>query len=246
MNKSESIQENETYKILWEFEIETDHPIPTSESNQVFDKKTRICLFVDFAVLAGHKEKIREIKKIVKYLDFARELKKLWNMKVRVISSEVGTQETVPKNLDKRLKGTEDQRKNREHLDYSTLKISLNTWKNPRAQRRLAVTQTSVKNYQLNSQIIIISKFDHTNKCYMHNPESVQENEMHKFLWDFEIQTDHLISARQPDLVIVNKKKRTGRIDDLVVPADHRVKMKESKERDKFLDLGRELKNYGT
>ena len=41
----------------------------------------------------------------------------------------------------------------------------------------------------------------------MHNPESVLENEMHKVLWDFEIQTDHLISARQQDLVIVNKKK---------------------------------------
>ena len=38
-------------------------------------------------------------------------------------------------------------------------------------------------------------------------PRSVPENEMHKFLWDFEIQTDHLISARRPDLVIVNKKK---------------------------------------
>ena len=25
----------------------------------------------------------------------------------------------------------------------------------------------------------------------MHNPESVQENEMHQGLWDFEIQTDH-------------------------------------------------------
>ena len=41
----------------------------------------------------------------------------------------------------------------------------------------------------------------------MHNPEFVQENETHKFLWDFEIQTDHLISARRPDLVIVNIKK---------------------------------------
>ena len=36
-------------------------------------------------------------------------------------------------------------------------------------------------------------KFDHTNKWYMHNPESILENEMHKLLWDFEI---HLISAR--------------------------------------------------
>ena len=50
-------------------------------------------------------------------------------------------------------------------------------------------------------------KFDHTNKWYMHNSESVLENEMHKLLWDFEIQMDHLISARRPDVVIINKKK---------------------------------------
>ena len=34
-------------------------------------------------------------------------------------------------------------------------------------------------------------KFDHTNKWYMHNPASVLENDTHKFLWDFDIQTDH-------------------------------------------------------
>ena len=42
----------------------------------------------------------------------------------------------------------------------------------------------------------------------MHNLESVQENERHKILWDFKIQTDHLILARRPDLMIVNKKKK--------------------------------------
>ena len=50
-------------------------------------------------------------------------------------------------------------------------------------------------------------KLDHTNKCYMHNPESILENETHKLPWNFEIQMNHLISARRPDLVIVNKKK---------------------------------------
>ena len=48
----------------------------------------------------------------------------------------------------------------------------------------------------------------------MHNPESAQENNVRKILWDFEIQIDHLISARQPKLVIVNKRKRTCRIVD--------------------------------
>ena len=37
-------------------------------------------------------------------------------------------------------------------------------------------------------------KFDYTNKWYMHNPESILENETHKVLWDFEIQTDLQIS----------------------------------------------------
>ena len=42
----------------------------------------------------------------------------------------------------------------------------------------------------------------------MHNPASVLENDTHKLPWDFDIQTDHLISARRPDLIIINKKKR--------------------------------------
>ena len=41
----------------------------------------------------------------------------------------------------------------------------------------------------------------------MHNPESVLKNETHKPLWDFEIQTEHLISARQQDFVIAKKKR---------------------------------------
>ena len=50
-------------------------------------------------------------------------------------------------------------------------------------------------------------KVDRTNKWYMHNPESVPENETHKILLDFEIQMNHLTSTWRPDLVIVNKKE---------------------------------------
>ena len=51
-------------------------------------------------------------------------------------------------------------------------------------------------------------KFDHTNKWYMHNPAPVLENDTHKLLWDFNIQTDDLIPARRPDLIIINKRKK--------------------------------------
>ncbi len=42
----------------------------------------------------------------------------------------------------------------------------------------------------------------------MYNPTSVLENDTHKLLWDLDIHTDHLISARKPDLIIINKKKK--------------------------------------
>ena len=65
----------------------------------------------------------------------------------------------------------------------------------------------------------------------MHNPYSAHKNETHKILWDFEIQTDYLISVRQPDLVIFNKKKRSCSILYQGVSAKYSVKLKESKKR---------------
>ena len=88
-------------------------------------------------------------------------------------------------------------------------------------------------------------KFDHTNKWYMQNPAPVLENDTHKLLSDIDIHTDHLISARRPDLITKKKKekkKRICKIVDFAVPADHRIKLKESEKKDKYLDLARELK----
>ena len=77
----------------------------------------------------------------------------------------------------------------------------------------------------------------------MHNPAPVLENDSRKFLWDINIQTDPLIPARRPDLIIINnKKKRICKIVHFAVPADHRINLKESEKKDKYLDLARELK----
>ena len=82
-------------------------------------------------------------------------------------------------------------------------------------------------------------QFDHTIKWYMHKPAPVLENNSHKLLWDFNIQTDRLIPARRPDLIIINKRKRISKIFDF---ADHRINLKKSEKKDKYLDLARELK----
>ena len=54
-----------------------------------------------------------------------------------------------------------------------------------------------------------------------------------------------IISAKRLDLVIVNKKENLLN-GGLCRPADLRVKLKESEKRDKYLNLTRELKKWGT
>ena len=75
----------------------------------------------------------------------------------------------------------------------------------------------------------------------MCNPAHAQENETHELIWDFDIQTDPLISARRPDLIIINKQKKKKRICksvDVLVPVDHRIKLKE----DEYIGFAMELK----
>ena len=50
-------------------------------------------------------------------------------------------------------------------------------------------------------------KFHHTNKWHINNPKSVLDNEAHKILWDFEIQTDYRILFRRPDLESQQKER---------------------------------------
>ena len=63
---------------------------------------------------------------------------------------------------------------------------------------------------------------------------------MHKFILDSAIQTDHLISTRQSDLVIVNTK-RTYRIAGFTVSTDHWIKLKEIEKNNKYRDIARAL-----
>ena len=54
---------------------------------------------MDFTILADHRVKLKESEKRDKYPDFAREQKKLWNMKVTVLSIVIGALGTIPKRL---------------------------------------------------------------------------------------------------------------------------------------------------
>ena len=131
-----------------------------------------------------------------------------------------------PQKLRKEAGRVRNRRTNRNHPNNSIVLIGQNTEKSPGDLWRLAVTQIPVTDHQLTlveknshglTKIIIRYynwargstwncakklQFDSTNKWYMHYTTSVLENETYKLLWDFKIQTDHLISARRPDLII--------------------------------------------
>ena len=57
---------------------------------------------VDFTVPADHRIKLKESENKNKYLNLARELKTLWNMKVTIIPIVIGAFGTVTKGLLKR------------------------------------------------------------------------------------------------------------------------------------------------
>ena len=57
--------------------------------------------------------------------------------------------------------------------------------------------------------------FSRVDKWFEHVPETVLENHDYNLLWDYNIQTDHKISARRPDLVVINKQEQTCQVIDI-------------------------------
>ena len=104
-HQPEAVIENDSCKILWDFTVKADHFIIARRPDMVFiDKKHHEFQIIDFAIPYDTRVDSKEVEKIEKYLDLARELKKVWNMKVIVVPLVVGALGTPAKELEKRLK----------------------------------------------------------------------------------------------------------------------------------------------
>ena len=62
---------------------------------------------------------------------------------------------------------------------------------------------------------------------------------------DYTTQIDCQIPGRKPDLMLINKKKRTCHLIGFAVLVDNWVKIKENQKVGKYLDFARELKKPG-
>ena len=79
-------------------------------------------------------------------------------------------------------------------------------------------------------------------KAYRHDVCPVIENDKVKILWDMFIQTDRLIGARRPDIVVVDKTRKEATIIDISIPADRNIMDKEKEKIMKYQDLKTEIK----
>ena len=103
---------------------------------------------MDFAIRADHIVKLKESKKKDKYLHLAREQKKLWNMKVTVLLTVNAALGTVSKGLVQRLEELEIRGRVEPIQTTELLRSARMLRKFLGNLRRLAVTQTPVRNHQ--------------------------------------------------------------------------------------------------
>ena len=104
---------------------------------------------MDIAVPVDHRIKLKESEKKDKYLDLARELKKLWDMKVTIITIVVGAFWYSHLRITKRTVGLGNKKTSGDHPIFYIIVIGQNTEKSPGDLRRLAATQTPEKAHQL-------------------------------------------------------------------------------------------------
>ena len=103
-HQPETVIENDSCKLLWDFSIQTDHVIQARRPDVILiDKEKKECKLIDFAIPYDSRVNEKEMEKIEKYQDLAREVQKLWNMRTKVIPIIIGALGTTPKKLSKRL-----------------------------------------------------------------------------------------------------------------------------------------------
>ena len=112
MHNSESVQENESLKFIWDFEIHTGPLILARRSELVTIgiKKKEKKKNLPYSGLCrpriprGENEKKKRSEMRDTYVDLVRELKKLWNMKVTMILIVVGVLGQSPKDCKRNWK----------------------------------------------------------------------------------------------------------------------------------------------
>ena len=95
-----SVEENEEVKLLWDFAIQTDREIHHRRPDIVIQKKkAKETIIVDIAVPGDNNVLQKETEKYEEYQDLAREIKRIWKSRAKVVPVVVGALGSVSKKL---------------------------------------------------------------------------------------------------------------------------------------------------
>ena len=104
----ESVLENEDYKLLCDFSVRTDHEIGARRPDLVIiDKRDKSCQIIDVAIPEDNRVREKEDEKVEKYQDLAREVRKMWGVRTKVIPVVVGALGSIPLRLNDYLRAIE-------------------------------------------------------------------------------------------------------------------------------------------
>ena len=91
------------------------------------------------------------------------------------------------------------------------MSVSAKSWPKGNTNRGMHDNVAKVVHWKLCEKYHLEKK----DKWYEHAPDSVSENDEVKLLWDLNIQCDHVIESRRPDIVAVNKQEKKCTIIDI-------------------------------
>ena len=100
--------ENEDYELLWDFSVRTHHEIGARRPDLVIiDKRDKSCQIIDVAIPEDNGVREKEDEKVEKYQDLAREVRKMWGVRTKVIPVVVEALGSIPLRLNDNLRAIE-------------------------------------------------------------------------------------------------------------------------------------------
>jgi hypothetical protein len=113
--------------ILWNQQVQADRTIRNNKPEIIIrDNEKGTCVLIDIAITGDRNVIKKEAEKILKYKDLTIEIKRMWNLKAKVIPVIIGATGTISKSFRKyvsNIPGNHDVRKLQKTAILGTARI---------------------------------------------------------------------------------------------------------------------------
>jgi hypothetical protein len=102
MSQNQLKRQGGNVTILWNQQVQTERTIPNNKPDiTIRDNEKRTCMLIDVAISGDGNVIKKEAEKILKYKDHTIEIKRMWNVKTKVIPVIIGATGTISKSFRK-------------------------------------------------------------------------------------------------------------------------------------------------